>query len=225
MIEFVNILGGSFIMGCTDENAFTAHPTEYPARRVSVNPFKISRFLITQQQYKRVIYENPSYFKRRNMSTDSLPVEMVSWLDAINFCNAMKLATGKNYSLPSEAQWEYACKANTQLNFMTGDVLKRKFATYDAKSPSRVGVYTSNKNGLYDMHGNVWEWCLDDWHDSYVDAPHGSRPWLEENSKYKVVRGGSWASTMEECRSTHRTYYMETTKSRTIGFRVVINES
>ena len=160
MIEFVNILGGSFMMGCTDENAVTAHPTEYPARRVSVNPFKISKFLITQQQYKRVIYENPSYFKRRNMSTDSLPVEMVSWLDAINFCNAMKLATGKNYSLPSEAQWEYACKANTQLNFMTGDVLKRKFATYDAKSPSRVGVYTSNKNGLYDMHGNVWEWCL-----------------------------------------------------------------
>lgn len=225
MIEFINIPSGSFMMGCIDPNASIIHPSEYPARRVQVNSFKISRFLITQQQYKKVVYENPSYFKKRNMSTDSLPVEMVNWLDAINFCNAMKIITGENYNLPSEAQWEYAAKATMYSDYMTGNILKKDFATYNAKSSTRVGIYASNKNGLYDIHGNVWEWCLDDWHDSYTDAPHGDRPWLEEDSNYKVVRGGSWASTMEECRFTHRTYYMKTTKSRTVGFRVVINES
>ena len=203
----------------------------------------MGRYPVTQAQWRAVVSlpkvardleSEPSYFKG-----DNRPVESVSWLEATEFCDRLSKHTGRQYQLPSEAQWEYACRAGTQTPFYFGDTISTNVANYDgdytyADGPS--GEYRgettpvehfgiANGFGLSDMHGNVWEWCQDHWHDDYLDAPTDGSAWIEGgNSARRVLRGGSWSSNPWSCRSASRNYIRPGFRDFFIGFRVVCSK-
>ena len=201
-LEMVEIPSGTFMMG-SPESEKGRYDWESPQHQVTVPPFFMGKFEVTQAQWKAVaslpqvereLKPDPSRFKG-----DKLPVEQVSWYDAVEFCRRLSNYTGKEYRLPSEAEWEYACRAGTTTPFHFGKTITTDLANYrgtdweyqnkiypgnyanEAKGEYRekttpVGSFLPNAFGLYDMHGNVWEWCEDDWHDSYDGAPtDGSR--------------------------------------------------
>jgi formylglycine-generating enzyme required for sulfatase activity len=169
-------------------------------------------------------------------STDQRPVEQVSWPDAMEFCARLSQRTGRLYTLPSEAQWEYACRAGTTTPFHFGATISGDLANVNATVPyangpmgdhrkqtTPVGLFPANAWGLHDMHGNVWEWCLDHWHDSYAGAPEDGRPWLEEKAAEeapRLLRGGSWFALPQNCRSAHRGEVRPGGRSYDGGFRV-----
>ncbi|MGB8701104.1 MAG: SUMF1/EgtB/PvdO family nonheme iron enzyme [Thermosynechococcaceae cyanobacterium] len=237
-LEMVAIPSGEFMMGSpqTEHEQFAR---EGPQRKVTVQPFFLGKYPITQAQWrivaglpqvKRPIDTDPSRFKGNQH-----PVEQVSWLDAEEFCLRLSQATGRTYRLPSEAEWEYACRAGTQTPFYFGETLTGNLANYysdvtyqqekKVKSLSQttpVGKYPPNAFGLYDMHGNVWEWCLDHWHNSYEGAPDNGSAWLTTNeNNSRLLRGGSWNSDPGRCRSAYR--FSDTPDDRIfdVGFRVV----
>jgi formylglycine-generating enzyme required for sulfatase activity len=174
-------------------------------------------------------------------------VEQVSWDDATEFCLRLGAKTGRNYRLPSEAEWEYACRTGTTTPFHYGETLSDDLANYSAQDTeiegklykgtygrgiqgkyrqetTEVGLFPPNPFGLYDMHGNVWEWCADDWHD-YTGAPRDGSVWLKnaknnQNMVYKLLRGGSWYNYPRLCRSASREYGPSDSFSITVGFRV-----
>jgi formylglycine-generating enzyme required for sulfatase activity len=164
------------------------------------------------------------------------PVVNVSWNDAMAFCQRLRLRTGKNYTLPSEAQWEYACRAGTSTPFHFGETISSELANYNGKdtygdSPkgmylettTDVGMFPANAWGLHDMHGNVWEWCADDWHANFEGAPGDGRPWLDENAKEderRLLRGGSWYDHPRDCRSAYRYFSPPDGRFNDVGFRV-----
>ena len=163
-------------------------------------------------------------------------MESITWDEAIEFCDRLSAKTGKIYTLPSEAQWEYACRAGTQTPFAFGEILTPELANYNWTriyngSPKRssypqetqsVGSYPANAWGLYDMHGNVWEWCQDDWHDNYRGAPKDGSAWMDKNISTidKVRRGGSWISYPWFCRSAYRCWFTRDSRYNNVGFRV-----
>ncbi len=217
-LDMVSIPSGKFSMG-SPENI------EKPQHEVIVQPFLMGKYPITQAQYQQVMdKKNPSYFK----GDDQRPVEKVSWDDAAEFCQRLSEKIGQigiEYRLPSEAEWEYACRAGTTTLYHFGDTLKDKLANYgrNVDETTSVGQFPPNAFGLYDMHGNVWEWCEDDWHRNYQGAPNDGKAWVsgESNSK-KILRGGSWYVQPGRCRSASR-YYLNRRVNRVnhIGFRVV----
>jgi formylglycine-generating enzyme required for sulfatase activity len=171
-----------------------------------------------------------------------LPVERVSWEDAMEFCRRLSQRTGRHYTLPSEAQWEYACRGGTSTPFAFGETLSDELANYDAsetygnglkgknrKQTTPVGMFPANAWGLQDMHGNVWEWCLDDWHESYEGAPVNGSAWVDgaegQSSKReggrRLLRGGAWSSDPGYCRSAFRYLFQPGNADSIIGFRVV----
>jgi formylglycine-generating enzyme required for sulfatase activity len=173
-LEFVHIPSGSYMMG--DEN-------NGPVHRVNIQEFGMSKFLITQDQWEVVarlpqveieLKENPSYF-----SGDRLPVESITWYEAKEFCARISRYLALEIDLPSEAQWEYACRAGTTTNFYFGDTITKDQANFNSDKTSDVGIYPPNAWGLYDMHGNVWEWCEDDWHENYEGAPTDGSAWVD----------------------------------------------
>jgi formylglycine-generating enzyme required for sulfatase activity len=213
-------------------------------RRITVPAFRIGRFPITQAQWKvvagfekleRELNADPSYFKGPER-----PVEQVSWHDAIEFCRRLSKHTGRNYTLPSEAQWEYACRAGTTTPFHFGETLITELANYDGnyiygqglkgtyrEQTTNVGSFPANAWGLQDMHGNVWEWCLDRWHPSLKKAPTDGSAWQEPASDLakdyqdrRLLRGGSWDSFPGICRSASRGYYRPVVQHYYVGFRV-----
>ncbi|NEO56616.1 MAG: SUMF1/EgtB/PvdO family nonheme iron enzyme [Okeania sp. SIO3B5] len=215
MLEMVAIPGGTFMMG-SPENEAERSDSESPQHEVTLQPFYMSKYPITQNQYQAIMGKNPSRFKGGNR-----PVECVSWYDATEFCQKLSQKTGKNYRLPSESQWEYACRAGTTTPFYFGETITSELANYDGnyiygKAPNGkyrekttdVGSFPPNAFGLYDMHGNVWEWCADDWHQNYEGAPTDGSAWLENDGKedYPVLRGGSWINNPFDCRSAIRVY-------------------
>jgi formylglycine-generating enzyme required for sulfatase activity len=153
-------------------------------------------------------------------STDQRPVEQVSWHDAMEFCNRLSQRFGRRYTLPSEAQWEYACRAGTTTPLHFGDTIMPKLANYNAsvsygdgptgeyrRQTTAVASFPANDWGLYDMHGNVWEWCADHWHDSYERASENDRPRIDETAdknRSRLLRGGSWNNYPRNCRSANR---------------------
>ena len=155
----------------------------------------------------------PSYFKGANR-----PVEQVSWHDAVEFCARLSKQTGREYRLPSEAEWEYACRAGTTTPFHFGEMISTDLANYDGndtygsgskgqyrEQTTDVGSFPANAFGLYDMHGNVWEWCEDTWHKNYNGAPIDGSAWVSNNENYsRLLRGGSWFFFPEFCRSAFR---------------------
>jgi len=184
-------------------------------------------------------------------NTDNRPVERVSWLDAIEFCSRLSQRTGRHYTLPSEAQWEYACRAGTTKAFHLGATITPELANYDGtltyadgpkgeyrKQTTPVRMFPANAWGLQDMHGNVWEWCLDHWHDSYRGAPSDGSAWLNLADKSfkaatkrgaekssdeddRLLRGGSWDYYPRFCRSAYRNHYRPDDADYYVGFRVV----
>gem|GEM_PF-335376 len=227
-LEMVYIPGGSFKMGSLPgEKGRGLH--ESPQHDVNVPPFYMGRFEVTQEQYQQVMGKNPSYFQGAKR-----PVEQVMWNDVIAFCNKLSQKTGRKYRLPSEAEWEYACRAGTKTPFYFGETITTELANYNgnytyAAEPkgkyrgqtTEVGSFPPNAFGLYDMHGNVWECCQDTYHKSYEGAPDDGSAWVDNDNDYYLLRGGSWDDLPGYCRSAARynTYPDDSTDD--IGFRVV----
>jgi formylglycine-generating enzyme required for sulfatase activity len=165
--------------------------------------------------------EGLTLYVSTNFEDDNLPVEQVSWYEATEFCKRLSTRTGKNYHLPSEAQWEYACRAETQTAYHFGDKVTQELANYSEKTTTTVGQYPANRWGLYDMHGNVWEWCQDFWHENYEDAPQDGSVWLTYLERdRRVNRGGSWFFNLGNCRSASRYSDAPNYRSYTLGLRV-----
>ncbi len=204
-LEMVKIPSGKFLMGSPEGEG---NDNERPQHEVTVKPFLMGKYQVTQAQWKAVMDNNPSYFKG-----DNRPVENVSWYNAVEFCaprsgslrDRLSKLTGREYRLPSEAEWEYACRAGTKTPFYFGSKLTPKLARYEAKETANVGQFFPNGFGLYDMHGNVWEWCADHWHGNYRGSPIDGAAWLSsDNTSTRVIRGGSYYSTPNNCRSASR---------------------
>jgi eukaryotic-like serine/threonine-protein kinase len=225
-LEMVEIPGGTFIMGSPASEA-ERRLNESPQHQVTVPSFYMGKYELTQAQYQAIMGTNPAYFKGHNR-----PVEQVSWNNAVEFCKKLSQKTGKNYRLPSEAEWEYACRAGTTTPFYFGESITPDLVNYDgnyayASAPkgqyrqqtTDVGTFPPNAFGLYDMHGNVWEWCEDDWRENYINAPiNGSA--LISGSNTKLLRGGSLLFNPGHCRSACR-YNFNLDYTYNFGFRVV----
>jgi len=210
----VLIPSGSFMMGSTNA------PDENPAHQVTINySFYLGRYEVTQGQWQAVMGNNPSYFK----DCSNCPVEQVSWNDTEEFIYKLnKLGDGYTYRLPTEAEWEYACRAGT-----TGDYAGPVglMGWYDGNSDGRthpVGQKDANAFGLYDMQGNVWEWCQDSYYDRYQGAPNDGSAWLKgSEQKLRVMRGGSWLTVSTTLRSAYRGDRAQDARPSDFGLRVV----
>ncbi|MFN0112470.1 MAG: SUMF1/EgtB/PvdO family nonheme iron enzyme [Blastocatellia bacterium] len=219
-LEMIAIPGGSFQMGSNDSDR------EKPIHRVTLSPFHIGKFQVTQAQWKAVMKANPSNFKG-----DNLPVETISWTDAFEFCLKLSEKTGNEYRLPTEAEWEYACLAGSTGKYCFGDdkALLNDYAWYYENSGSKthpVGEKKPNNWGLHDMHGNVWEWCQD-WYDANYYAELGKQgetvnPQGPANGKYRVLRGGSWLNDLSDARAVVRLGDIPAARNYGFGFRVVV---
>ncbi len=239
-LEMVEIPEGKFLMGAPDDEEGRSS-YEGPQHQVSVPTFYMGKYEVTQAQWRAVaglpkvdrdLKANPSNFKG-----DNLPVEQVSWEDAIEFCARLSNKTGKTYRLPSEAEWEYACRAGTTTPFAFGETITPELVNYDGNYPygsAPKGEYrlkttpvgslgVANGFGLYDMHGNVWEWCADPWHENYNGAPGDGSIWeVNSDKSYRVLRGGSWNYLGNLCRSAYRNRSTPDYRNSNLGFRVVV---
>ena len=215
-IKFVQIHAGSFMMGSN-----SGYSDEKPVHRVTLKPFMMQTTEVTQSQWKAVMENNPSHFKG-----DNLPVECVSWNDCQEFIKKLnEMDPGKGYRLPSEAEWEYACRAGTTTKYYSGnsEYDLGRAGWYKGNSGSTthaVGQKTANNWGLYDMHGNVWEWCEDWYHSSYGGSPTDGSAWLSPSSSYRVLRGGSWYDGPNYCRSADRDWDVPDDRVSRYGFRL-----
>ncbi|MBW4463918.1 MAG: SUMF1/EgtB/PvdO family nonheme iron enzyme [Pegethrix bostrychoides GSE-TBD4-15B] len=238
-LEMVKIPGGSFKMG-SPETKLERHSTESPQHIVDVPSFFMGKFAITQAQYQKIMGSNSANFK-----SNKRPVEQVSWNDAVEFCSKLSKQTRCTYRLPNEAEWEYSCRAGTMLSFHFGATVTTDLANYQGtdwvyqgktysgsygdapkgkfrEQTTDVGTFPPNAFGLYDMHGNVWEWCQDHWHDDYQGAPTNGSAWLsEDKNTVRVLRGGSWCDDPWLCRSATRVYDVAEVHNSNNGFRVV----
>ncbi len=237
-LQMVAIPGGKFMMGSPEGEGYDE---ERPQHEVTVQPFFMGKYPVTQAQWKAVaalpridrdLDPDPSSFKG-----DNRPVECVSWYDVVEFCARLSKASKKNYRLPSEAEWEYACRAGTVTPFHFGETLTTELANYngstyreEAKGEYRqettpVDTFPGNAFGLFDMHANVYEWCADSWHEGYEEAPLDGSAWLkqefENENDNRLVRGGSWNNNPVDCRSADRYWYSPVYVNHLIGFRVV----
>ncbi|MGL6138300.1 MAG: formylglycine-generating enzyme family protein, partial [Planktothrix sp.] len=190
----------------------------------------MAKYPVTQAQWEAIMGNNPSSFKGANR-----PVNSVTWHEAQEFCQRLSQKIGKIYRLPSEAEWEYACRAKTTSPFYFGETITPDLANYDAsntygsgpkgtyrRQTTDVGSFPPNTFGLYDMHGNIWEWCADPWHENYNGAPTDGSVWESGgNTQYRVMRGGSWYNYPRYCRSAYRNWIEPDVRKRAYGLRVV----
>jgi len=258
-LELLPIPGGTFWMGQTEaetkqlkkeagEDTYKQFfERELPRHRVTVPPFWMGRFPVTQAQYEAVMGENPATRYDKKFVSPNQPVIEVSWDMAVKFCEALnQLEKDYQFRLPTEAEWEYACRAGTETAFYFGDKITPGQANFNGNhsyngSPkgkyrgvtTPVGQFPANAWGLQDMHGNVWEWCADEWYDSYAQKPEelkkdGSIPWTKNLSgispssdKARLLRGGSWCNLPWYCRSARRLRNDLTLTSNSVGVRVV----
>ncbi|WP_293130524.1 formylglycine-generating enzyme family protein [Microcoleus sp. bin38.metabat.b11b12b14.051] len=229
VLEMVDIPGGTFMMGSPETEAGRSE-TESPQHQVTVPVFFAGKYPITQAQWQAVMGNNPSTVKG-----EKLPVETVNWNEAVEFCRQLSEKTGKNYRLLSEAEWEYACRARTTTPFYFGDTITTDLVNYDGRYPfggaprgpyraqtMDVGSFPPNPFGLYDMYGQVWEWCSDRWHNSYDGAPIDGSSWESEADHYRVQRGGSRYSNAVYCRAANRNYNLARHSNGLMGFRVAV---
>jgi len=186
-LEMIYVPGGTFMMGSED------YDDEKPIHQVTLKPFLVGKYPVTQAQWEAIMGSNPSGFKGANR-----PVETVTWDDAMQCCAKLSQLTGQQYRLLSEAQWEYACRAGSVTKYSFGEIITPELANYrenGIKQTTEVGKYPANGFGLYDIHGNVWEWCEDVSHGNYNKAPVDGSPWVVGGSSNKyLIRGGSWTS-------------------------------
>jgi formylglycine-generating enzyme required for sulfatase activity len=281
-LDMMEIPEGEFMMGTDDaeiarlskEYELDGFQWESPQKKVTVPRFFMGKYPITQAQWKAIalhtdlkveidLDEDPSSFKEPYEGIERWlrPVEQVNWYEAVEFCERLSKLTGRDYRLPSEAQWEYACRAGTTTAFHFGETITTDLANYrgtDWEYEKKIypgnygkgpkGIYreqttpvgyfkVANAFGLYDMHGNLWEWCEDDWHDNYKDAPNDGSAWIDtqnsnpDNQSYsyknndnelnKVIRGGSWLHVPLNCRCAGRGLNSARDGYNNVGFRVV----
>ncbi len=230
-LRMMDIPAGTFLMG-SPEGELDRNSDEGPQHEVNVPRFFLGKYPITQAQWRTVaamepikneLNPEPSRFKG-----DDRPVEGVSWHDATEFCKRLSRHTGRTYRLPSEAEWEYACRAGTTTPFHFGETITTDLANYQGtdevqlnwsgsygdgpkgeyrEETTPVGNFeVANEFGLCDMHGNVWEWCQDHWYETYEGAPADGSAWVDENSQEElyILRGGSWDFDPRFCRSAQR---------------------
>ncbi|ASC69523.1 hypothetical protein XM38_004500 [Halomicronema hongdechloris C2206] len=240
-LDLVHIPGGEFLMG-SPAGEKGRSDDEGPQHRVQVPEFWMGKFPVTQAQYQAVMGENSSRFSENGSNR---PVESVSWHDAVAFCEKLSELTSRDYRLPTEAEWEYACRAGTTTPFYFGPTITTELANYRGtdltyegntfpgnygqgpkgdfrQQTTEVGSFPANAFGLYDMHGNVWEWCQDVWHSSYAGAPRDGSAWLEGgNQDLRLLRGGSWAFHPTFCRAACRFLLLPDGRLDSRGFRVV----
>ncbi len=242
----MQIPGGSFMMGSL-EDELDNYDDEQPQHEVSVATFFMAKYPVTQAQWlfvaalepvEQELKADPSHFKG-----DNRPVEQVNWHEAVEFCQRLSRHSQKQYQLPTEAQWEYACRAGTTTPFHFGETITTDLANYrgtDGKESDRSGSYGSgskgeyreettavdyfdiaNSFGLCDMHGNVGEWCADHWHNNYEGAPIDGSAWISaEETSNRLFRGGSWDDIPWICRSALRGDVRPDDRLYLIGFRV-----
>ena len=248
-LRMMQIPGGSFLMG-SPEDELERMDRESPQHQVTVPAFFMGKYPVTQAQWRAVaalpqiereLKSDPSSFKSAN-----LPVEDISWLDAVEFCHRLSRKTGYEYRLPSEAEWEYACRSGTTTPFHFGETITTEVANYcgvdrEIKGETYPGSYgrgplgeyrqettpvdyfgIANGFGLCDMHGNVWEWCLDSWHDSYQGGPVDGSAWVENDNDNRshIIRGGSWYYSPGLCRSAVRLRFNRDVANYYVGFRL-----
>ncbi|ERT07780.1 formylglycine-generating sulfatase enzyme family protein [Lyngbya aestuarii BL J] len=227
-LEMVKIPAGRFLMGSPKTEA-GRNDYEGPQHNVDVPEFFMGKYPVTQAQWQAVMGNNPSNFQDAGR-----PVETVTWNEATEFCQKLSLRTGKKYSLPSESKWEYGARAGTTTPFYFGETITSELANYNRLSTyadepegiyrdetTDVGIFPPNAFGLYDMHGNVFEWCADVWHDNYHGAPTDGSVWLNGNENSSPQRGGSWDYISTFCRSAYRYNYRRDNRHYNLGFRVV----
>ncbi|WP_448573991.1 caspase, EACC1-associated type [Trichothermofontia sp.] len=249
-LEMVRIPAGQFWMGQTEaekkelirlvgeENYHKWYARELPGHQVTVPEFYLGRFPVTQTQWRLVaemskvnrdLQPDPAKFKG-----DNRPVERVSWDEAVEFCDRLTRHTKHNYRLPTEAEWEYACRAGTDTPFYFGETITPELVNYNGNSTygqgpkgeyrqqtTEVGQFSPNAFGLYDMHGNVWEWCQDIFHPDYNEAPIDGSAWvINGNAAYRLLRGGSWGFNPRDCRSAYRSLGLPDGHDDNLGFRL-----
>ncbi|BAY81311.1 hypothetical protein NIES267_07870 [Calothrix parasitica NIES-267] len=248
-LEMAYIPGGTFIMGAP-ETEEGSNDSERPQHQVTVPPFYMGKYPIIREQWiaiampqidiTNIIANQPSFYKSKYE-----PIEHVDWYDAVKFCASLSKATGKRYRLPSEAEWEYACRAGTTTPFHYGETISEKLVTYKANSADvdkikarwkgrmrfgsrSTGKLPPNAFGLYDMHSDFWEWCEDTEHPNYEGAPTDGSAWVHEKGCSRILRGSSWRQWQQpiqpkllQCRSALRDYQIKEMKGYHIGFRVV----
>ncbi len=238
-LEMVAIPAGTFLMGSPEDEP-ERYDDESPQHEVTVEAFFMGRYPITQAQWRvvaalpqveRELNPDPSNFKG-----DNRPVEQVSWFDATEFCARLSAYTGREYRLPSESEWEYACRAGTTTPFHFGETISSELASYEGGTTYAEGPEGENREettpvdhfevanafGLSDMHGNVFEWCQDHWHDNYEGAPTDGSAFLSgDDEASRVYRGGSWDYGPGSCRSACRFFSGPGDDYISVGFRVV----
>ncbi|WP_309740686.1 formylglycine-generating enzyme family protein [Chamaesiphon sp. OTE_20_metabat_361] len=227
-LELVLIPSGTFMMGDARH-----HQDEQPIHPVAIPSFYMGKYPITQAQYRSVMDGS-------NLETAlDYPIENISWHDAREFCTKLSQKTVREYTLPSEAQWEYACRAGTDTAFYFGDIITPELVNYNGNYPyngapvgenrgeaTPVGIFPPNAFGLYDMHGSVWEWCLDGYQASYQGAPTDGTAWVADRSDAnikRVMRGGSWDYVARGCRSAVRCSLAPEIRIGGCGLRVVLD--
>ena len=216
-MKFTLIPAGKFVMGSEEYDG------EKPVHAVTISkPFYLGVYQLTQREWETVMGNNPSDFKG-----DNHPVEKVSWGDVQEFINKLNEKENTNkYRLPSEAEWEYAARAGTTTRYSFGDDDSKlgEYAWYDENSSGKthpVGQKGSNPWGLYDVHGNVWEWVQDEWHNTYEGAPNDGSAWEDVGSARRVIRGGNWYNNAGSCRSALRYHFNQGYRYVHLGFRLL----
>jgi formylglycine-generating enzyme required for sulfatase activity len=221
-IEVVFVQGGSFTMGCTREQS-NCSENERPAHKVTLNDFYIGKYEVTQAQWIAVMGENPSHFS----GCSDCPVENINWQDANTFCKKLNRITGKKYQLPTEAQWEYTARGGkkSEGNIYSGSDEINDVSWYNgnSKQPQKVGTKVANELGVYDMSGNIWEWCLDIYDENfYTKSPENNPEGPLDANNFVVLRGGSCFDNSESCRVSKRTYSNRSRRLQDRGLRVVL---
>lgn len=250
-LNMVLVLGGTFQMG-SPETELDRSESESPQHQVTLPSFFMSEFLIAQVHWWAVADTMPQVdiplekfpsLKLKGEDPTTHPVTDVNWFEAVEFCKRLSKHSGRTYRLPTEAEWEYACRAGSTTPFHFGETITTDLANYRGtdreeykwsgsygrgtkgiyrEQTTPVDTFPPNAFGLYDMHGNVWEWCQDHWHGNYEGAPTDGSAWLSDDSNdERLLRGGSWIDSPRNCRSATRYYLTHGDRNDDFGFRVV----
>ncbi|MBX7218451.1 MAG: SUMF1/EgtB/PvdO family nonheme iron enzyme [Blastocatellia bacterium] len=228
-LEMIALSGGNLLQGSPPEEKGRSED-EGPQHEVTLDPFFISKYEVTQAQWQAVMGYNPSFFKG-----DNFPVDQITWAEAVEFCARLTQKTGRHYRLPTESEWEYAARAGTTTPFAFGPEMTSNWGAFNTMYPYSaapigderfrthlVGSFLPNAWGLYDMHGNVWEWCLDWFEETYYQHSPQANPHGPVTGTFRVIRGGGWRDTTVYCRSGNRTGNLPEYYSRSLGLRVVL---
>jgi formylglycine-generating enzyme required for sulfatase activity len=222
-IDMIFVQGGTFTMGCTAEQGTDCEGDEKPAHTVTLSSFSIGKYEVTQAQWEAVMGSNPSYFK----GCANCPVEYVSWNDVQDFISKLNAKTGRTYRLPTEAEWEYAARGGSSSRGYkyAGSNEIAAVAWYKENSNDKThpfGQKSPNELGIYDMTGNVWEWCSDWYGESYYNSSPGNNPQGPNSGSGRVLRGGSWFNSPQRCRVSRRNDRNPDYGDFSLGFRLVL---